>query len=426
MWILAAFTPLKIGAGEQSGQIEGATDMNDTDRAVTDALRRLDLDLATHRISEVPIVPSGGGAPRTLPDLAQLAGLRQVPEMYPGTDVAGASRLGSTACRNVAAGVLMLDGRILDVERTIHVRAGVAIDGGWGGFRATPDFVGSEVVKTENTNMDYSAAGYARATSLINVVIDCGRRPGVRGLLQRNVQKDRVTGLRVRNCLADGWVVEGGYELFGLNFEIVAASQRDGGVAPAAGRHGLVCAATDCHFADGIAQHFAIGVHSPGAHNHFTRLHAWSTYHTGDPAMLLGFLDEGEGNTFIACNADSPRLGDNARHPSRENGGYGFFGDAHSMNRRIIACTVQLSQFGDSTSLPPANTIIPSIADRFGTRSWGLRCGTTDKPALGPMWPRATPTSCVKPRSLAATSTKDCQLTSICHAWMSRPSRHDW
>jgi hypothetical protein len=188
----------------------------------------------------------------------------------------------------------------------------------------------------------------------------------------------------VRNCLADGWVVEGGYELFGLNFEIVAASRRDGGVAPAPGRRGLVCAATDCHFADGITQHFAIGVHSPGAHNHFTRLHAWSTYHTGDPAMLLGFLDEGEGNTFIACNADSPRLGDNAMRPSRENGGYGFFGDAHSMNRRVIACTVQLSQFGDPTSLPPANTIIPIYCGQVRNTILGLEVRDYGQAGFGP------------------------------------------
>jgi hypothetical protein len=304
--------------------------------------------------------------------------------MYPGGDVAAGIQAGIDSLSRAGGGILTLDGRIIEVERTIHVRAGVRIDGGWGGFRAAPGFVGSEVVKTENVSLDYSAAGYARATSLINMVIDCARQPGVRGLLQRNVQKDRVTGLRVQNCLADGWIIEGGYELFGLNFEMIAATRRDGGIAPAGGCRGLVCLATDCHFADGITQYFAIGVHSPGAHNHFTRLHAWSTYHTADPAMLFGFLDEGEGNTFIACNADSPRLGDNTKPPNRENGGYGFFGDTHSMNRRIIACTVQLSQFGDATSLPPANTIIPVYCGQVRNTVLGLEVRDYGRAGFGP------------------------------------------
>lgn len=326
---------------------------------IDDHLARRDAGDALHHLAQAPIAPAGGGAPRTLPELARLATLRHVPEMYAGATTTARVQAGIDALSEAGGGTLALDGRLLDVTRTITLKPGVTLDAGWGGFRAAEGFRGAEVVRTENETIAYDSAGYARATNIEKLVVDCNRRPGLRGLHQKNVQKDRVSGLRIRNCLADGWVVEGGYELFAWNFEIVAASKRDGGVAPAPNRRGLVCAASDCHFADGVAQFFPVGVHSPGAHNHFARLHAWSTYYTDDPPMLIGFLDEGEGNTFFACSADSPRLADNASRPSRGNGGYGFYSDTHSMNKRLIGCTVQLSNYGDPATLPPKATVIP-------------------------------------------------------------------
>jgi hypothetical protein len=337
-----------------------------------DAVARLDLEVAVSHLAGLRIAPAAGGAARTLAEFLHVQELRRVPEMHAGPDGAARVQAAIDAVSSAGGGMLFLDGRILDVERTIHLRAGVAIEGGWGGFRALPGFEGSEVVRTANPIIEYGSAGYAKATSLANLVIDCARQPLLRGLYQKNVQKDRVTGLRIRNCLADGWVVEDGYELFGANFELIAASQRDGGVSPASGARGLVCAATDCHFADGVAQHFAIAVYSPGAHNHFARVHGWSTYHTADPPMLIGFLDEGEGNTFTACNADSPRLLDRSKPAGKDNGGIGFYGDTHSINRRIIGCTVQLSQDGDAAALPPPSAIIPVHCGQVRNTIMGL------------------------------------------------------
>ncbi|NOG69733.1 hypothetical protein [Roseicella sp. DB1501] len=358
--------------------------MADAQRRIAELLARCDLEEAQHRLGELVFDAARQAMPRNLPELAQLAGLRKVPEMFPGATPTARIQAAIDTLSLAGGGTLVLDGRILEVTDTIQLRAGVTIDGGWGGFRAAPGFRGESVVAMRRRRIDYDAAGYARATNLLNLVIDCNRQSGVGGLCHGNAQKDRVDGLRIRNCLADGWVVDGGYELFGQNFEVIAASRRDGGVAPAPGRRGLVVAASDCHFADGVLQHFPIGLHAPGAHNHFARLHAWSTYYAADPPLLIGFLDEGEGNTFMACSADSPRLADNAAPPGRENGGYGFRSGGNAINQRLIACTVQLSQYGDAASLPPPRTIIPVHCGQVRATILGLEVRDYGSAGFGP------------------------------------------
>ena len=253
--------------------------MDNVRKTITDHLARRDLEDTLHRLALVAFDPPGGGTPRTVAELLRFTEIRRIPEMYPGATVTARIQAGIDALSAAGGGTLALDGRIFEVTRTIHLQAGVTLDAGWGGFRALPGFLGGEIVRTENTTIEYDAAGYAKATNLLNIVLDCNRQPALRGLAQKNVQKDRVSGLRIRNCLADGWVVEGGYELFGSNFEIMAASRRDGGIAPVPGRRGLVCDASDSHFSDGVLQHFPFGLYSPGSHNQFARLHAWSTYY---------------------------------------------------------------------------------------------------------------------------------------------------
>ena len=99
--------------------------------------------------------------------------------------------------------------------------------------------------------------------------------------------------------------------------------------------------------------------------------------------MLIGFLDEGEGNTFIGCSADSPRLASNALPPSRQNGGYGFYGDTYSMNRRLIGCTVQLTHYGDEATLPPPRTIIPVHCGQVHNSVIGLEVRDYGKAGFG-------------------------------------------
>ncbi|MDJ0390009.1 hypothetical protein QMO56_18025 [Roseomonas sp. E05] len=312
---------------------------------------------------------SGGAMPVAAPAFVNR---RSIPDMYPGRSWAERIQAGIDALSAAGGGTLHLDGRVFEVDRTILLRPAVTLDGGCGGFRAMPGFSGSEVVRGDTQHIAYNALGYARASSLLNLVIDCNRQTGVRGLYQRNVQKDRVTGLRIRNCLADGWVVDGGYEMIAHDFEVIAATRRDGGIAPAPLRRGLICSASDSHFSDGVLQHFPIGVFLPGAHNHCARLHAWSTYYAADPPMLIGFLCHGEANTFTACSADSPRLLDNAVPVSHENGGYGFLLELHAINTRLIACTVQMADFGDSGALPPKSTVVPVYCGQVRTTIVGL------------------------------------------------------
>ncbi len=166
--------------------------MDKVQQSIDAALAARDREFAASVLAEVEIAPAGGGSGMTLREMARLLTLRRVPDMRAGG--AGPTGIQSAidALSASGGGTLALDGRFFDVDRTIHVKPGVTLDGGWGGFRAAPGFSGTEVVKTDNPSLEYTAAGYAKATNIGNLVLDCGRRRGVRGLHQRRVQKDRV------------------------------------------------------------------------------------------------------------------------------------------------------------------------------------------------------------------------------------------
>lgn len=257
-----------------------------------------------------------------------------------------------------------LGGRFYSVSQSIVVPGGVDVDGEGGGFSALPSFPSdTPLVYVDRATTGNNFASYRNARFIRNLRLKCNAVPGIRGLSLRTAERDRIENLCVYECVSDGVRVESGYGAHLLNVTIVGASVRRGSArGTAANAVGVRIDATDCVVSVADVSFFNYGVWVTGGHNHFTDVHPWSSYWANDPPMLIGFVDEGEGNVYVGCNADSPSLADTALPVSKTNGGFGFYGDTNSIGRRIIAATVQSSGNGDR--FPPTGTIVPFYVGR--------------------------------------------------------------
>lgn len=253
-------------------------------------------------------------------------------------------------------GTLALYGRRYGVSRSIHLPEGVSVEGSNGAFVALPGFRGEAVLLVVNDRTLNSNAAYARARRIEGITIDCSDQKNVSGIVLRNTERDRVINSSVFRCRKNGISLFGGYGTHLVNSTLVASSIRrgskqqvdDDGV-------GILIESTDTIIDSADISFFPIGVHTRSGHNQIVAAHPWSTYWADDPVMLHGFMDEGEGNTFTSCNADSPSLRDLKRSASRENGGFGFYADSNSVSRRLVNCTFQDSKSGNRH--PPAESL---------------------------------------------------------------------
>ncbi|GEM_PF-6562129 len=253
-------------------------------------------------------------------------------------------------------GTLALYGKRYGVSRSISLPEAVSVEGNNGAFVALSGFHGEAVLLVANDKTLNSNAAYSRARRIDSMTVDCNDQENVSGIFLRNPERDRISNFSVFRCRKNGVSVYGGYGTHLVNLTIVASSIRrgskqrvdDAGV-------GILLESTDTIIDSADISFFPIGVHTKSGHNQIVAAHPWSTYWSDDPIMLHGFLDEGEGNTFTSCNADSPSLKDFAKSASKENGGFGFYADGNSMNRRLVNCTFQDSVSGNRH--PPAEAI---------------------------------------------------------------------
>lgn len=228
------------------------------------------------------------------------------------------------ACINASVGATIEITGVLAISAPLEIKNGVNVLCK-GEIKALPGFVGAQLVITD------TVASYDRGT-LSKLRLN-GNGLNIKGLVVRYAQSSFINGLYVYGCLNDAIHVQSGYEVFINNWQVLGAAA--GMTANAAG---LRSTAGDCHYSDGVATLYPIGVAAEGGNCRFTHIHPWGVYTAGSTPMLHGFLITGEGNTFTDCSPDSPDLANRAIAASKANGGYGFYIDAGAISTKFSGC----------------------------------------------------------------------------------------
>lgn len=228
------------------------------------------------------------------------------------------------ACINASVGSTAVITGICGISAPLEIKNGVNVLC-LGEIKALPGFVGAQLVTTD------TVASYKTGT--VDKLRLNGNGLNIKGLVVRQAQTSFINDPYVYGCLNDGIHVQSGYEVFINNWQVLGAAS--GMTANAAG---LRATAGDCHYSDGVATLYPIGVAAEGGNCRFTRVHPWGVYTAGSTPMLHGFLITGEGNTFTDCSPDSPDLANRAIAASKANGGYGFYIDAGAISTKLSGC----------------------------------------------------------------------------------------
>lgn len=261
---------------------------------------------------------------------------------------------------------------VILLTEPIDLKPGVSLIGNNATLKVDAGWTGTDILRYSNSPTAYTLAGYKLARNISNITLDCSHVAGVRGLYALNSQKDMISNIRVIDCIDDGIVIDGGYEVELSTFDIVGSSTEIGGVEVPAGKTGLSIlvngsGGSDHSITQGNVSFFPIGAYAGGGSCSWSKVHAWSTYAAGSAPMLFGFLIDGEGNQFASCIADSIGMLNYANPASFANGGYGFYVNSggDGIDTRITDASIIMTH-NVGAGAPATGTIQPIYLGKLG------------------------------------------------------------
>lgn len=201
------------------------------------------------------------------------------------------------------------------------------------------------VLQFGDANANPEPDGRWRGSSQL-IRVDCNNRANAIGVqFSRVWAGSNINQVDVANVRYKGVEVVSGYGLTIHKCDVRGVLVSTHGNHAAWNSCGLDVMTSDCQFITGDIEFLAYGVRTRSNNNYIGPMHPFSIFEKHENyfdavPMLVCFWNQGQGNLFDGCIADSPCKRNYSAGYSLSNGGVGFLNEGDGYQTRYIGCTV--------------------------------------------------------------------------------------